>query len=159
MAWTERQRRMLQEMVLRVWAPRPADAPVEVPAVAAAPPARVAPGKAHDAPVAAITPAPSARAFAAPAPSRAEGDERARHIATLDWPALREAVVACTACGLCQGRRQIVFGVGNPRARWMIVGEAPGEQEDLQGEPFVGSAGQLLDNMLRAPGDIAAFST
>ena len=68
----------------------------------------------------------------------------------LDWLQLREAVAACTACKLCEGRRQTVFGVGNERAHWMIVGEAPGEQEDLQGEPFVGKSGQLLDNMLRA---------
>jgi len=59
-------------------------------------------------------------------------------------------VAACTACGLCQSRRQTVFGVGHPSAHWMIVGEAPGEQEDLKGEPFVGAAGHLLDNMLRA---------
>jgi uracil-DNA glycosylase len=66
------------------------------------------------------------------------------------WPALREAVAECTACGLCQGRRQTVFGVGHAQAHWLIVGEAPGEQEDLSGEPFVGAAGHLLDNMLRA---------
>jgi DNA polymerase len=71
-------------------------------------------------------------------------------VAALDWPELREAVAACTACRLCEGRRQTVFGVGNERAHWMIVGEAPGEQEDRQGEPFVGKSGQLLDNMLRA---------
>ena len=73
-------------------------------------------------------------------------------VAQMDWPALRAAVAACTACKLCQGRTNTVFGVGNERAQWMIVGEAPGEQEDLQGEPFVGKAGQLLDNMLRAIG-------
>ena len=71
-------------------------------------------------------------------------------IATLPWPALREAVASCTACTLCATRRQTVFGVGHQSAHWMIVGEAPGEQEDLKGEPFVGAAGQLLDNMLRA---------
>jgi len=68
----------------------------------------------------------------------------------MDWPALREAVASCNACGLCQGRTNTVFGTGNLRARWMIVGEAPGEQEDLRGEPFVGKSGQLLDSMLRA---------
>jgi DNA polymerase len=71
-------------------------------------------------------------------------------VGMLDWPALRDAVAACTACKLCETRRQTVFGVGNTRAHWMIVGEAPGEQEDRQGEPFVGKSGQLLDNMLRA---------
>jgi DNA polymerase len=71
-------------------------------------------------------------------------------VGTLDWPALRDAVAACTACKLCETRRQTVFGVGNTSAHWMIVGEAPGEQEDRQGEPFVGKSGQLLDNMLRS---------
>ena len=70
----------------------------------------------------------------------------------MDWPELRDAVANCTACGLCRGRKQTVFGVGHPQAHWMIVGEAPGEQEDQQGEPFVGKSGQLLDNMLRAIG-------
>ena len=70
----------------------------------------------------------------------------------LDWPALRETVAACRACRLCEGRKQTVFGVGHPRAHWMVVGEAPGAQEDEQGEPFVGAAGQLLDAMLRALG-------
>jgi DNA polymerase len=65
---------------------------------------------------------------------------------------LREAVASCRACALCESRQQTVFGVGHLRAHWMIVGEAPGEQEDRQGEPFVGPAGQLLDNMLRAIG-------
>ena len=70
----------------------------------------------------------------------------------MDWAALRAAVTACQACGLCQGRTQTVFGVGDPQADWMVVGEAPGEQEDLKGEPFVGPSGQLLDNMLKAIG-------
>ena len=77
---------------------------------------------------------------------------RAEGVESMDWPTLREAVAACTACALCSGRRQTVFGVGHERAHWMIVGEAPGEQEDRQGEPFVGKSGQLLDNMLRALG-------
>lgn len=68
----------------------------------------------------------------------------------MNWSELRTAVAACTACGLCRGRTNTVFGMGNERAHWMIVGEAPGEQEDLRGEPFVGKSGQLLDNMLRA---------
>jgi uracil-DNA glycosylase len=76
--------------------------------------------------------------------------ERAQRVSTLDWPALREAVANCSACTLCQGRQQTVFGAGHPQARWLVVGEAPGEQEDLSGEPFVGAAGQLLDRMLAA---------
>ncbi|MDE2502544.1 MAG: uracil-DNA glycosylase, partial [Burkholderiales bacterium] len=71
-------------------------------------------------------------------------------VAAMDWPELRAAVAACRACELCQTRSQTVFGVGHARAHWMVVGEAPGEQEDRQGEPFVGAAGQLLDRMLAA---------
>ena len=70
----------------------------------------------------------------------------------MDWVALREAVAACQACKLCRGRTQTVFGVGDLQADWLVVGEAPGENEDLQGEPFVGQAGKLLDNMLKAIG-------
>lgn len=70
--------------------------------------------------------------------------------ATIDE--LRELVVACNACGLCEGRRHAVFGMGAQPARWMVVGEAPGEQEDMQGLPFVGRSGQLLDAMLSAVG-------
>lgn len=70
----------------------------------------------------------------------------------MDWPALRSAVAACTACTLCGSRTQTVFGIGHESARVMIVGEAPGENEDRQGEPFVGKAGQLLDRMLTSIG-------
>jgi uracil-DNA glycosylase len=77
---------------------------------------------------------------------------RPEGVESMDWPALRDAVAGCQACGLCRTRRQTVFGVGHPQAHWMLVGEAPGEQEDRQGEPFVGRAGQLLDRMLMAVG-------
>jgi uracil-DNA glycosylase len=73
-------------------------------------------------------------------------------IATLDWPALQAAVANCTRCELHGSRIQTVFGVGDPRARWLVIGEAPGAEEDRQGEPFVGRAGQLLDAMLKAVG-------
>ena len=72
--------------------------------------------------------------------------------AALDWPALRERVADCRLCELCETRTQTVFGVGNEGASWMIVGEAPGAEEDRRGEPFVGRAGKLLDEMLRAIG-------
>lgn len=68
------------------------------------------------------------------------------------WAALRSEVSLCTQCALHAGRSQTVFGVGNPRAQLMIVGEAPGAEEDRQGEPFVGPAGQLLNVMLRRIG-------
>ena len=64
------------------------------------------------------------------------------------WDALREKCLSCRKCGLCQTRSNVVFGVGIQNADIMFVGEGPGEQEDLQGEPFVGAAGKLLDDML-----------
>lgn len=70
-----------------------------------------------------------------------------------DWPGLRDQVAGCPACEqLCRTRTQTVFGVGNERAQWLIIGEAPGAEEDRQGEPFVGRAGKLLDSMLQAIG-------
>lgn len=69
-----------------------------------------------------------------------------------DWESLQQQVAACQACPLSQTRSQTVFGVGNRQADWLLIGEAPGEQEDRQGEPFVGPAGQLLNAMLRAIG-------
>ena len=69
-----------------------------------------------------------------------------------DWPQLRARVAGCTRCALSATRTQTVFGVGNTQADWLIVGEAPGAEEDRQGEPFVGRAGQLLNSMLRAIG-------
>lgn len=67
-----------------------------------------------------------------------------------DFEELRSECLKCTKCGLCQGRHNVVFGVGNPKAKVLFVGEGPGENEDLQGEPFVGRAGKLLDVMLDA---------
>lgn len=69
-----------------------------------------------------------------------------------DWDGLRQRVVACRACVLAESRTQTVFGVGNLQARLLVIGEAPGVDEDRQGEPFVGRAGQLLNAMLRAMG-------
>ena len=65
-----------------------------------------------------------------------------------EWEALQERCLSCRACGLCETRTNVVFGVGNPTAEVLFVGEAPGEREDALGEPFVGKAGQLLDDML-----------
>lgn len=69
-----------------------------------------------------------------------------------DWTTLRSAVEACEACGLSRSRRNVVFGSGSETARWLLVGEAPGRDEDASGEPFVGQAGRLLDRMLQAVG-------
>jgi uracil-DNA glycosylase family 4 len=142
MRWTERQRAMLDAMGVRLFErPAPEGASVPAPALPAKSPAPMA---APVAPRAIESPAVEARAVATDAGRAA--------IASLDWPALRAAVAACRACRLCETRTQTVFGVGSTQAHWMIVGEAPGEQEDAQGEPFVGAAGQLLDQMLRALG-------
>jgi uracil-DNA glycosylase family 4 len=78
--------------------------------------------------------------------------EAAGEIAVMDWTRLKSAVAGCVKCGLCQSRTQPVFGVGDEKAKWLFVGEGPGYNEDLQGEPFVGQAGKLLDNMLMAMG-------
>jgi len=69
-------------------------------------------------------------------------------VASPEFEDLRQRALACTACRLAETRTTVVFGVGDPTARLMFVGEAPGKNEDLQGEPFVGAAGQLLDELL-----------
>jgi uracil-DNA glycosylase family 4 len=79
-------------------------------------------------------------------------DERSSAIAAMDWPELKASVASCTACPLHRGRTQTVFGVGDEHAQWLFVGEGPGAEEDARGEPFVGQAGKLLDNMLSAIG-------
>ena len=66
----------------------------------------------------------------------------------LDWHTLEQTCLNCTKCGLCETRHNVVFGVGPKDADVMFIGEGPGEQEDLKGEPFVGAAGKLLDDML-----------
>ena len=77
---------------------------------------------------------------------------RAARIATLEWRDFAADVDACTACGLARTRQKSVPGVGDIHAEWLFVGEAPGNEEDARGEPFVGQAGKLLDNMLAALG-------
>ena len=77
---------------------------------------------------------------------------RLERIATLGWDEFAADIEACTACGLCRTRNKVVPGVGDVRAQWMLIGEAPGAEEDARGEPFVGQAGKLLDNMLAALG-------
>ncbi len=85
-------------------------------------------------------------------PGIAEGDDRAERILRMDWQQLKAAVPQCRACPLCASRTHTVFGVGDENADWLVVGEAPGAEEDARGEPFVGQAGRLLDNMLASIG-------
>ena len=73
-------------------------------------------------------------------------------VSTLNWQELKDRIAACQRCELCQTRTNTVFGVGNSNADVLVIGEAPGADEDAKGEPFVGKAGQLLDNMLKAIG-------
>jgi uracil-DNA glycosylase family 4 len=154
-----RQRAMLAEMGVRVWAPKPMRMaiPQAVKALAVAVPS--APPRVVAAPIAApvrsAAPAPSA-ATLAPEQSRAPQAPSLKPlpdgVASMDWPALQAAVSECTACGLCQRRKNAVFGQGDVQADWMVVGDAPNEAEDAQGLPFIGPEGELLDNMLRAVG-------
>jgi DNA polymerase len=143
MRWTERQRAMLAAMGVRVF-----ERPAARASSAAVAPVLTAPPQVAARPVAR---APAAPPVAAPVVVQARTAARPE-VASLDWAALRAAVADCRACALCETRTQTVFGVGHQQAHWMIVGEAPGEQEDRQGEPFVGESGKLLDNMLRAIG-------
>lgn len=170
---TARQRAMLAEMGIRLWRREPgreleqassrksqpsrsddaghgeatvaqaASAPLSVPAQRRTPAASRA-----------ATPQPAERpgASSAAAPPDLAARPAPEVVAAMDWPALEAAVTACRACALCAGRTQTVFGMGSRRADWMVIGEAPGEQEDRLGQPFVGPSGKLLDNMLAAIG-------
>ena len=164
MRWSERQRAMLREMGI------PPFWPVEIEPVAPVAEPDPQPVSAHSAlpehiqatvvsaPEPRVAPPTSTRAapsIATKPVAAGSADDKARvprpdGVDLMDWPALREAVGGCQACALCDSRQQTVFGVGNIEADWMIVGEAPGEEEDRRGEPFVGKAGQLLDRMLDA---------
>ncbi len=85
-----------------------------------------------------------------PQKKQTQNPERSAHIATLEWDALEADIAQCTACDLCKTRNKTVPGAGARNANWMIVGEAPGADEDESGLPFVGRSGKLLDAMLRA---------
>ena len=76
----------------------------------------------------------------------------ASEVAQMGWDALQTAVAGCVKCRLCESRTKTVFGVGDQKAKWLFIGEGPGRNEDLQGLPFVGPAGKLLDNMLLSMG-------
>jgi hypothetical protein len=146
MRWTERQQTLLQAMGLRLWLP-PGDAPAAAADAQAAPPVRppVLPPVPPPAAAPAATPVmapPATAAVPAPLPATARQAvpaavalPQAGPTEGLDWPALRTAVADCRACGLCETRRQTVFGTGHPQAHWMVVGEAPGEQEDPRASP------------------------
>lgn len=155
-----RQRAMLAEMGVRVWAPRPARAVLNSePAEPVAPPAVVpAPVPLREpvtgAPVVApMPPAAPAKALAAAAQEPVFSlKPLPEGLDALDLAGLQEVVSGCQACGLCQRRKNAVWGTGDVHGDWLVVGDPPSEGEDAQGLPFVGPAGELLDNMLRAVG-------
>jgi len=145
-----RRRAYLEALGIPVWVPRARDG--DAPAVAIAEAGDAPPdGASGRAPKLRPTP-PEGRAEASNARTVGGAASTFEAIAGLDWEGLRARVAACTACELHRTRTQTVFGVGNPSARLMVIGEAPGADEDRQGEPFVGRAGRLLDAMLQAIG-------
>lgn len=168
----QRQRAILAEMGVRVWSPVEEPQVSEVASAATATPATTALTQAHasghaaapakqtiSSPTTTHVPARVAPTVTAPVAHPPTLLQRPEGIDQMDWPTLQHTVSQCQACSLCGTRHNTVFGVGAkaepaqaPQVDWLIVGEAPGENEDLQGEPFVGQAGQLLDNILSAMG-------
>jgi DNA polymerase len=163
----DRQRAMLAEMGVRVWWPqRPADeqaqAQEQVPAqgLAASPDVALpasAPAPMGLAPAASPVPRSAASApkpVVAPMPvtELLVGKPLTEGVDQMDWAVLQTTVATCRACDLCANRQQAVFGVGDVQADWLVVGDPQVEAEGQHGEPFVGQAKQLLDNMLKAVG-------
>ncbi|AHE97511.1 uracil-DNA glycosylase [Thioalkalivibrio paradoxus] len=157
MPLSRRQREVLQELGIPVWVPRERPDPPATLAGTDAVEGRsnAMPGPAPEQPeipVPDIGDEPAPRADDTPAPPSPSA-ETLPPVAQLEWEALRARVAACEACAELAARRtQTVFGVGDPDADWLFIGEAPGAEEDRRGEPFVGRAGLLLDNMLAALG-------
>lgn len=146
---SDRHRAMLQEMGVPVWWPSAEEA------VGAGPAAQPDPAaKTERRPAAALNPVRPPVEPTRPTPNRPATGTALDHPARLlpDLAALEAAVHDCARCGLAQRRQRAVPGMGDPRPDWLIIGEAPGEEEDRQGLPFVGRAGQLLDRMLAAMG-------
>ncbi|HET7369518.1 MAG TPA: uracil-DNA glycosylase family protein [Gammaproteobacteria bacterium] len=133
---------MLREMGITVWVPRE-QAEVEI----------------HEEPVEVAEPVAVAEPVEVPEPvgepeqpAAPAARDTSSPVAEMDWHALQYTVAQCEQCKLHRTRTQTVFGVGNRQADWMVIGEAPGQEEDRQGEPFVGPAGKLLNEMLKATG-------
>ncbi len=155
-----RQRAMLAEMGIDLVLPQPRAVAVAEPVAQPAAATRVAPAPHVKAAPHAVAKAPAARPAKVAKPvnpsmqpaTRPALEPLPEGIERMDWAELEAAVATCRACGLCAGRTQTVFGIGSHRAEWMVVGEAPGQNEDRLGQPFVGQAGKLLDQMLAAIG-------
>jgi len=164
MSWDRRQRAMLAEMGYRLPAVREAGDAATAVAAAAGAPAEPAP---EPEPIVVAAPPPAVLRVATPVvPPAPVAGGAPSGFAGLDLPALREAVPACRACGLCEQRRHAVFGVGaTPQAPWLVVTDPPDDADDASGEALGGDAGRLLDRMLLAAGqrrsgaDATAFVT
>ncbi|MCK5640502.1 MAG: uracil-DNA glycosylase [Gammaproteobacteria bacterium] len=156
------QRQYLEAMGIQMWESRDGSAPTSPPEVVAEPAisepvVRVAPVQAGKTEPLHLDTSSETQPKSAPgqAPELVPEQRLAQEddVALLDWNALQSRVSTCALCDeLVANRSQTVFGVGDPAADWMVIGEAPGTEEDQQGEPFVGPAGQLLNNMLLAMG-------
>ena len=154
----ERQRSMLQEIGVRVFAPHVESFARATQDDGSPPsPPRQAGGMADLRP-AGLETSPVTRTSRPELVAQAQGiveaplRRPAEGVPGMEWDTLAQAVAECRACGLCNGRTHAVFGVGDLQADWLVIGESPGEDEDLQGEPFLGEHGKLLDNMLAAVG-------
>lgn len=159
---TDRRTAFLQEMGLGpMWLRRDAipaieepvmEAPPVVQAVASTPVIEVAKAPAFDSAWDDVPVAPSRPVAPVAMEAPVIVKPAANDVAHMDWAQLKSAVAGCVKCGLCHGRTNTVFGVGDEKAKWLFIGEGPGRNEDQRGEPFVGQAGKLLDNMLLAMG-------
>ena len=142
----DRQRAMLAEIGVRVWMPQSGRA---LPAKAS----KLAQVAVPDTPIAGASAPVSVPVASAPqmlSVPIVDISQLPEGIASMDWVQLQSAVATCTGCGLSQSRQQAILGEGLASADWMIVGDAPGEEEDKEARSFAGPAGQLLDNMLKA---------
>ncbi len=158
---SHRRARLLKALDLEVWTQRAAPRSIAAEASPAeadsAPPWEVGEPAAPSLPTPprVVVPRPTPRPAAAPAPLNLlpEPEPAAPpYVAPADWAGLAEAVSTCSRCKLCKTRTRTVFGVGPKNAPLLVIGEGPGADEDQQGEPFVGKAGKLLDEMLRSIG-------
>lgn len=157
---SQRRDSILREMGLApLWRVRgPADLNESAGAAEFAPPQEVPPAPPAVAPASSALPRPLRSVLPVVASQELESMPPARFpdtssgIGELDWDALEARIRSCEACGLCRRRKQAVPGVGDREADWLFVGEGPGAEEDERGEPFVGQAGRLLDNMLASIG-------
>jgi DNA polymerase len=152
----DRQRAMLAEMGVRVWMPEPsmvqavATPETVLAASVASMPLNAVPAAVVMVPVQ-VRPVP-VKALPVAAPQPQAHPPLPVALADMDWTGLRAAATDCQACGLCAQRAHSVFGMGAANAHWLVLGDAPGEEESALGQPFAGEAGRLLDNMLKAVG-------